>query len=321
MSVPRVFISSTFYDLREIRTSIKSFIENLGYDPVMHEYSKVTYTHNTELENDCYHELSSCEIVVCIIGNHFGSASSKNDLSITMNEIDTAIKQKKKLYVFISKDVYIENRTYIKNKGNGDFKSAYTDDIRIHEYIEKLQKETKNHVIESFETTEDIVAILRNQFAGLFQSLIVKDSIVSENKTVYDLQQTADKINDLIGTFNEQKEEFFDKFESTIFAQNKTLRYIQSKLGIKNFSFYVKNLDALDELMINFGFFIANENISNIIRIYKKYESSNIGYKCLWLSNELFYEEDYSFKDIRNNDELNEYIRVYYEDGEDDLPF
>lgn len=72
----------------------------------MHEYSSVTYTQNTELENDCYHELSSCEIVVCIIGNHFGTSSSKNQLSITMNEIDIAIKQKKK-YIFLYQEMYI----------------------------------------------------------------------------------------------------------------------------------------------------------------------------------------------------------------------
>lgn len=322
LAVPRVFISSTFYDLKEVRTSIKTFIESLGYDPIMHEYSSVTYTQNTELENDCYHELSSCEIVVCIIGNHFGTTSSKNQLSITMNEIDTAIKQKKKIYIFISQDVFIENRTYIKNKGNGEFKSAYTDDIRIHEYIEKLRNETKNHVIESFETTEDIVSTLRKQFAGLFQALLIKDTTISENKSVYDLQETADKINNLISIFQEEKEEFFHKFDGSIFAQNKTLRYIQSKLGIINFSLYVENLPALDELMSNMGFDISEDNQINLIRIYKKYESQNNGYKCLSLNQELFFEDDYSFKDIRKNDLLNEYINVYYEeDIDDDLPF
>ena len=97
MAVPRVFISSTYYDLKQVRYNIGDFIKSLGYEPVMHERAGVAYTQNTPLENDCYHELASCDIVVCIIGNHFGSQSLDNDLSITMNEIQTAIKSKKTL--------------------------------------------------------------------------------------------------------------------------------------------------------------------------------------------------------------------------------
>ena len=113
MAAPRVFISSTFYDLKQVRNNIGDFIKSLGYEPVMHEHSGVAYSQTTPLENDCYHELASCDIVVCIIGNHFGSKSLENDLSITMNEIQNAIKNKKKVYIFIANDVYTENRTYL----------------------------------------------------------------------------------------------------------------------------------------------------------------------------------------------------------------
>jgi len=96
MALPRVFISSTYYDLKQVRYNIGDFIKNLGYEPIMHERSGVAYTQNEPLENDCYHELVSCDIVVCVIGNHFGSQSADNDFSITMNEIQNAIKSKKK---------------------------------------------------------------------------------------------------------------------------------------------------------------------------------------------------------------------------------
>ena len=94
MAVPRVFVSSTYYDLKQVRYNIGDFIKNLGYEPVMHERSGVAYTQTAPLENDCYHELASCDIIVCIIGNHFGSQSVDNELSITMKEIQTAIKSK-----------------------------------------------------------------------------------------------------------------------------------------------------------------------------------------------------------------------------------
>ena len=37
MAKPRVFISSTFYDLRQIRVELDKFIEGLGYEPVRNE--------------------------------------------------------------------------------------------------------------------------------------------------------------------------------------------------------------------------------------------------------------------------------------------
>ena len=62
MAAPRIFVSSTYYDLRQTRDNIKGFIEGLGYEAVMHEHSGVAYTQNTNLEKDCYREISGCEI-------------------------------------------------------------------------------------------------------------------------------------------------------------------------------------------------------------------------------------------------------------------
>jgi len=40
MAIPRVFISSTYYDLRHVRNDLEVFLRNLGYDPVMHDIRK-----------------------------------------------------------------------------------------------------------------------------------------------------------------------------------------------------------------------------------------------------------------------------------------
>ncbi len=214
MAVPRVFISSTYYDLKEVRNTIGNFVANLGYEAIMHERAGVAYTQDKPLEEDCYHELASCDIVVCVIGSKFGSKSSRNELSVTMNEIQNAIKHKKKVYIFIAKDVFIENRTYEQNKDNSSFKSAYTDDLRIHAFILELRSNVKIHVVESFDTTDDIVRILKNQFAGLFQNLLARDASVTESKTVLDLDQTAIEIRELVNSLKSEKESFFTPTKS-----------------------------------------------------------------------------------------------------------
>jgi hypothetical protein len=41
MATPRVFISSTCYDLKYIRENLKFFIQNAGYEPVLSEEGNV----------------------------------------------------------------------------------------------------------------------------------------------------------------------------------------------------------------------------------------------------------------------------------------
>ena len=103
MAAPRVFISSTYYDLRHVREDIGKFISQMGYEPVMHDRGGVTYTQSETLEKSCYDELSTCDIVICIIGNKYGTKSESSDLSITMEELKAAIKDRKKIYIYILK--------------------------------------------------------------------------------------------------------------------------------------------------------------------------------------------------------------------------
>ena len=67
MAAPRVFISSTYYDLKHVRNDIGDFIRSLGYTPVMHDRGGVAYTQTDTIENSCYSELTTCDIVICII--------------------------------------------------------------------------------------------------------------------------------------------------------------------------------------------------------------------------------------------------------------
>lgn len=255
MAAPRVFISSTYYDLKHVRNDIEDFIRGLGYMPVLHDKGGVAYTQTDTVENSCYNELAGCDIVICIIGNYFGSESASNsDFSITMEELRTAIKNKKKIYIFIAKDVYIENRTYIQNKDSGSFKPAYADDIKIHQFIEELRKTVKNNPIESFETTADIIGSLRNQFAGLFQNLLVREASLTESKTAYDLQEATERFKELLSAFQQESDRISESFGYTLLTTNNTISYLRSLLGMKTSAFMVKDHSEMAEFLRVLGF-------------------------------------------------------------------
>lgn len=318
MSAPRVFISSTFYDLKQVRNIIGNFIRDIGYEPVMHEHSDVAYTQNAPLENDCYTELSSCDIVVCIIGNHFGSQSSSNDLSITMNEIRHAIKTQKKVYIFVANDVYIENRTYLRNKDSGSFAPAYTDDLRIHEFLANLQTTVTDHVISPFDTTDQIVETLKKQFAGLLQGFLQREASLTEGKTIYDLQETVSQIKKSIAEYDEKKAEFFLKFDSSIFSCNGVLFAIKRYLGLSQCSFFAKDVNALDEFMTLVGFTTESpiEVSFDCNRYYVKQEGK-IKKSLKILDGAV--NPDGTFKDLRPLSEVEKF--VLWEEDDEDLPF
>lgn len=50
MAKPRIFISSTFYDLRQVRSDLYQFIESLGYEPIRNEEGDIPYGKEEELE-------------------------------------------------------------------------------------------------------------------------------------------------------------------------------------------------------------------------------------------------------------------------------
>ena len=41
MARPRIFISSTFYDLKHVRYDLENFIRSLGYEPIMNDRGNI----------------------------------------------------------------------------------------------------------------------------------------------------------------------------------------------------------------------------------------------------------------------------------------
>lgn len=317
MAAPRVFISSTYYDLRHVREDIGNFIKSMGYEPVMHDKGGITYTQTETLEESCYSELQNCDIVICIIGNKYGSKSQDGDLSITMKELMSAIKARKKIYIYVLKDVYIENKTYLRNK-NKEFEPASVDNIKIHEFVADIQENVKNHPIETFENISDIINNLKTQFAGLFQRLLVQDAAATETKTAYDLQASADKIKSTIDRFDKNAQDFFQRFDGTIFRTNFAVRYLQKVLGHTKYQLFISNKDELCDFILSLGFeepkFLSQNSI-----VFTKTASDKI--YSLTIMDKLFDQNGDIIKDV-DTKMLSELITLTEEDAEtDDYPF
>ena len=173
MSNPRIFISSTCYDLRQIREDLERFIKELGYEPVRSETGSIPYGKEAAPEEYAYREVELCDIVVSIIGGRFGTESQhEKDVSISQKELQLASERGIQVFIFIEQNVLSEFSTYQLNKDNKEIKYRFVDDIRVYEFIERIHSLPKKNPIASFATATDITKYLRMQWAGLFQRFL-----------------------------------------------------------------------------------------------------------------------------------------------------
>ena len=76
---PNVFVSSTMYDLGDLRAQIREFIEGLGWRAVMSEHDSFAIDANeTTVENSLRNVRENTDIFVMIVGARYGSIDSPN---------------------------------------------------------------------------------------------------------------------------------------------------------------------------------------------------------------------------------------------------
>lgn len=204
MAKLRVFVSSTCYDLGVLRSELRPFLIQLGYEPIMSDYSDVLYDPRTHTHVSCVKEIPSADVVVLIIGARFGGTAvpsalkdfnfkdlqelstkteilnEKERLSITQLEILTAIAESIPVYAFVEERVFHDHQVYEKNKENKDVIGAIEfpsiqkkESARyIFEFLNYLSNRITNNSLTSFSRLEDIREHLTSQWSQLFQRLL-----------------------------------------------------------------------------------------------------------------------------------------------------
>lgn len=201
MPSPKVFISSTCYDLGMAREQLRSFLLRLGYDPVMSEYSDVLYDPRTHTHTSCLQEVPNADMVVVLIGSRFGGRvipealtnvdmenlvqssfdvtvlDDPEKLSITQLEVLKAIDASVPVFAFVDAKVMHDHFVYQKNKELvGEIKFPSIDKPEsakyIFEFINFLHHRNRGNSVVSFGKIEDIETHLRKQWGSLFQRLL-----------------------------------------------------------------------------------------------------------------------------------------------------
>jgi hypothetical protein len=247
MAKPRIFVSSTYYDLKYIRASLELFIKSLGFEPVLSEKGDIAYTPDRPLDESCYREVENADVFILIVGGRYGSeasAASKKPQktfferydSITKKEYDAAAEKDIPIYVLVEKGVHAEFQTFIRNREIKNINYAHVDSVNVFLLIEDILSKPLNNPLQTFEKFEDIETWLREQWAGLFRELLRRQSqqqqLAGLSKQVAQLKDT----NETLKKYLEAVMRGVDKQESSklIKSEEKRLEESRRRERLKN---------------------------------------------------------------------------------------
>lgn len=288
MAKPRIFVSSTYYDLKHIRNSLDEFIKSLGYDPVRSENGDIPFQHDKPLDESCYSEIKNCHMLVMIIGGRYGSATSDSETkrsqidieefyehynSITKKEYETARERDIPIFIFVENTVYAEYETYKENRDNRTIKYKHVDSENIYKLLDDILAQRRNNFVKDFEEFDDIKSWLRDQWAGLFADFLSKKSSETSIKDLSAQIASLQQVSDTLKTYSESiiRKVEPDNGESIISEEEKKLRTIE----IDNFvnediiNYFVKHRDSRKKKIDNEKLFQSFKNSSSIIEFLK----------------------------------------------------
>lgn len=192
---PRIFISSTFYDLKYIREDLANFVRSYGYEPVLFEDGDIGYTPGKTLDLSCYESMRNSDMVILIIGGEYGSPASgetkdefKEYISVTRNEFRTAVDSGIPIFVMIDKNVMVEYGVYEINydnieKENRPMTFPTTKNINVFRFIKEI-KGIVTLPIQEFEQSSDIKGFISKQWADMFKNYLGSLRNKMENKKI-----------------------------------------------------------------------------------------------------------------------------------------
>ncbi len=206
MPAPRVFVSSTFYDLKYIRENLKHFINSLGYEPILSEEGSIYYDPEKHVQEAAVADVPSCQMFVLIIGGRFGSGFNDSEDSVTNREYKMAVEAKVPIFALVERDVYEQSHVYRSNRDNEAIDRAgisypAVDTPKVFDFIEEVQGQAFNNALVPFSNFGDVQNYLEQQWASMMFNFLTSRS---EAERVTDTLEAVTEIGEKVEFLSRQ---------------------------------------------------------------------------------------------------------------------
>jgi len=189
----QVFVSSMCYELRDLRASVKNFLEELGIEPMLSNENGFPVYGGLKPYVSCIKVLDDCPMAIGVIDRQYGKGladwsplSQYDDLSPTHAEVRHCLVTKKKILLYIHRDTMAVYEQWRKNqKGFGAI--ALQNGLTLETL--HLISEIKHHVptpwIEQFEDASTVIKSLKKRLVNEIYQGLMEQKKQNEDEAQY----------------------------------------------------------------------------------------------------------------------------------------
>lgn len=163
MAKPKVFLSSTCFDLSTVRTELEAFLVDRGFEVLNSEGPRFGVTPGMHSHSACLDEVKRSDYLLLMVGKRRGGTFVGSTDSITNEEYLMAEKHDIPRIVCVDRAVNEARPLFHKNP-TGDF-GGIVDDKRIFSFIDYIASGHSDNWLHPFTSVADLKEILTTQFA------------------------------------------------------------------------------------------------------------------------------------------------------------
>lgn len=160
----KLFLSSTCYDLGDVRTLVEAWALRHGYEPLLSDRASFPVDPNIHRHDDCLANAKRADLFVLVLGSRFGAPYyADQSISITWAEFRAASQSKVPMAIFIDKRLWDERNQYrARPWWRRWWWPTFAKDPRLFAFVSEIQARPNGYWMEIFGVPQAIIDRLDN---------------------------------------------------------------------------------------------------------------------------------------------------------------
>jgi len=151
----RIFLSSTCYDLSDLRASLERELVSKGHSLLMSDRHNFPVDPSKHRHDVCVEQAGNADLMLLVLDQRRGAPYHRdNTISVTQAEYRSAKRSKVPIYAFVRRAVFDERLTW---KANPGLKPVHAKEVEVFEFISEIQEDPAGVWIHQFLHVGDII--------------------------------------------------------------------------------------------------------------------------------------------------------------------
>lgn len=142
---PRVFISSTIRDFRDLRSALRYWLESAGYDVQLSEYNDFDRTPQDDVFKACFENIKGCDHYILLIGTERGSWYKESErVTVTRQEFRVAAQASMSrpmgIFILVREDVAVALKQWEADGCPASSSAILCDPVFTRDFLEDVKQ-------------------------------------------------------------------------------------------------------------------------------------------------------------------------------------